>query len=48
MEMSLTQRARGLFTTRRNAAKWVRAVQWLRRKNLWLIENGLKPKWGNK
>jgi hypothetical protein len=46
--MSLTSRARGLFTTRRNAAKWVRAVQWMRQRNLWIIENGKTPDWGNK
>jgi len=46
--MSLTQRARRLHENRRNAAKWVKAVQWLRKKRLWLIENGKLPKWGNK
>ena len=46
--MSLTQRARNLFPTRRNAAKWVRAVQWMRQRNLWILENGKLPTWGNK
>jgi uncharacterized protein (DUF2062 family) len=46
--MSLTSRARNLFPTRRNGAKWVRAVQYLRSKNLWLLENGKAPTWGNK
>jgi hypothetical protein len=46
--MSLTTRARRLHYTRRNAAKWVLAVRYLRARNLWLIENGRPPKWGNK
>jgi hypothetical protein len=46
--MSLTTRARRLHYTRRNAAKWVLAVRYLRARNLWLIEGGRLPKWGNK
>ena len=45
--MSLTQRARSLFPTTRNAAKWVQAVRWMRERNLWVLENGRTPKWGN-
>lgn len=48
--MSLTQRARNLFPTRINAAKWVIAVRWMRSrsKNLWILEGGKLPSWGNK
>lgn len=46
--MSLTTRAAALHPCRRNAAKWVLAVRYLRRKNLWVLENGRQPKWGNK
>ena len=44
--MSLTRYARRLHSNRRNAAKWVRAVQYLRSKNLWILEGGV-IKWGN-
>jgi hypothetical protein len=45
--MSLTTRARRLHPVRRNAAKWVLAVRYLRKKNLWVLEQGKKPAWGN-
>ena len=44
--MSLTKYARKLHSNRRNAAKWVLAVQYLRSKNLWILE-GAAIKWGN-
>ena len=44
--MSLTQYARRLHSNRRNAAKWVRAIKWMRSKNLWILEGG-PIKWGN-
>ena len=44
--MSLTRYARRLHSNRRNAAKWVRAVLYLRNKNLWILEGGA-IKWGN-
>jgi hypothetical protein len=44
--MSLTQYARRLHSNRKNAAKWVRAVQYLRSKKLWILEGGA-IKWGN-
>lgn len=43
--MSLTQKAVQLHQSRRNAAKWVLAVRYLRRKNLWILERGKKPSW---
>jgi hypothetical protein len=46
--MSLTTRARRLHYKRRDAAKWVLAVRYLRKNNLWLLEGGKAPKWGNK
>lgn len=45
---SLTARAAKIYPTRRNAAKWVLAVKYLRRRNLWVLESGRTPKWGNK
>lgn len=45
--MSLTTRARRIHPNRRNAAKWVRAVQYLRSRKLWVLEGG-QVKWGNK
>jgi hypothetical protein len=46
--MSLTMRARRLHKDRLNAAKWVLAVRYLRKHNLWILENGRRPDWGNK
>jgi len=46
--MSLTARAKQLYPCRRNAAKWVLAVRYLRSKNLWIVEGGKRPSWGNK
>lgn len=46
--MSLTQRAVNNFPTRRNAAKWVLAVRYLRSKKLWVLDNGKAPNWGAK
>ena len=43
--MSLTQKALQLHPCRRNAAKWVLAVRYLRSKNLWILERGRKPSW---
>lgn len=45
--MSLTSRAMKLHHNRRNAAKWVLAIRYLRERNLWCLENGKTPKWGN-
>jgi hypothetical protein len=42
--MSLTTRAVTLHPDRRNAAKWVLAVRYLRRRNLWVLESG-SAKW---
>ena len=48
-QMSLTKRATEMHTNRRNAAKWVLAIRWMRNrsKNLWVHDGG-KVKWGNK
>jgi len=46
--MSLTSRARRLYSDRRLAAKWVLAVRFLRRENpsRWILDNGaLRPGW---
>lgn len=44
--MSLTSRAKELHPNRRNAAKWVIAVRYLRRKNLWVLDQFSKrPSW---
>jgi len=44
--MSLTSRAKALHPNRRNAAKWVIAVRYLRRKNLWVLDQFSKrPSW---
>ena len=45
--MSLTTRAAMLHPCRRNAAKWVLAIRWMRSRSLWVLEGG-KVKWGNK
>ena len=46
MELSLTARARKLHPNRRNAAKWCLAVRYLRRKNLWVLDQfSRKPTW---
>ena len=45
--MSLTRYARRLYPNRRNAAKLVLAIRYLRAKNLWVLEGGA-VKWGNK
>jgi hypothetical protein len=45
--MSLTTQARKLHPNRRNAAKLVLAIRYLRSKNLWVLEGGT-VKWGNK
>jgi hypothetical protein len=45
--MSLTRYARKLHANRRNAAKLVLAIRYLRSKNLWVLEGGV-VKWGNK
>jgi hypothetical protein len=42
--MSLTTRAAALHPNRRNAAKWVLAVRWLRSRHLWVLEGG-KATW---
>lgn len=42
--MSLTMRATALHPSRRNAAKWVLAVRYLRKRNLWVLESG-EAKW---
>jgi hypothetical protein len=42
----LLKRARQLYPNPRNAAKWVRSVQYLRRHNLWILEGGKRPNWG--
>lgn len=46
--MSLTRYATRLHSNRRNAAKWVLAVKWMRSrsKNLWILEGG-PIRWGN-
>lgn len=45
MNKSLTTRARELFEpNRRNAAKWVHAVRYLRRRNLWLLDKEILRK----
>jgi len=46
-EMSLTKKAVLLHPHRRNAAKWVLAIRWMRSKNLWVLEGGA-AKWGHK
>jgi hypothetical protein len=45
--MSLTKRATEMHANRRNAAKWVLAVRWMRSRSLWVLEGGL-VKWGNR
>jgi hypothetical protein len=45
--MSLTKRATEMHANRRNAAKWVLAVRWMRSRSLWVLEGGV-VKWGNK
>jgi len=45
--MSLTRYARRLHPNRRNAAKLVLAIKYLRSKKLWVLEGGA-VKWGNK
>ena len=42
--MSLTTRAMALHQCKRNAAKWVLAVRYLRKRNLWVLESGA-AKW---
>lgn len=42
---SLTRRAVKLHLNRRNAAKWVLAIRYLRSKNLWILERGKRPSW---
>ena len=42
--MSLTKRAAELHTNRRNAAKLVLAIRYLRSKKLWVLEGG-KATW---
>jgi hypothetical protein len=42
--MSLTTRASALHPNRRNAAKWVLAIRYLRSKHLWVLEGG-KATW---
>jgi hypothetical protein len=46
--MSITSRARALHPNRKNAAKWVLAVRYLRTKNIWILDGGKRPNWGNK
>ena len=41
---SLTTRARELFANRRNAARWVLAVRYLRARNLWLLDKEILRK----
>tara|TARA_R110002126_G_scaffold220_1_gene1142 strand:+ start:3070 stop:3216 length:147 start_codon:yes stop_codon:yes gene_type:complete len=44
--MSLTTRARLIYPNRRNGAKWVMAIRYLRRKNLWVLDKfSRKPSW---
>ena len=44
--MNLTTRARLVYPSRRNAAKWVLAIRYLRRKNLWVLDQfSRKPTW---
>ncbi len=43
--MSLTTRAVTLHQCKRNAAKWVLAVWYLRRRNLWVLESGAAKRW---
>lgn len=44
--MSLTARARRLHPNKRNAAKLVLAIRYLRRKNLWVLDQfSRKPNW---
>jgi len=38
--MSLTTRALTLHACRRNAAKWVLAIRYLRARHLWILEGG--------
>jgi len=42
--MSLTTRATSLHPNRRNAAKWVLAIRYLRSRHLWVLEGG-KATW---
>lgn len=42
--MSLTARARALFPTKRNGAKWVIAVRYLKRRGLWLLDKEILRK----
>jgi hypothetical protein len=42
--MSLTNPAAELHPCRRNAAKWVLAIRYLRSKHLWVLEGG-KATW---
>jgi len=45
--MSLTTRARRLYSDRRLAAKWVLAVRFLRRENpsRWILDGFFRPNW---
>lgn len=44
--VSLTSKARRIHPNRRNAAKWVMAVRYLRRKNLWVLDKfSRRPSW---
>jgi len=45
--MSLTKRAAEIHPCRRNAAKWVLAIRWMRSRSLWVLEGGA-AKWGHK
>ena len=45
--MSLTKRAAEIHPCRRNAAKWVLAIRWMRSRNLWVFEGGA-AKWEHK
>jgi hypothetical protein len=40
--MSLTSKAVQLHSNRRNAAKWVLSIRYLRSKNLWILEQARK------
>ena len=46
-QMSLTKRAAELYPHRRNAAKWVLAIRYMRINHLWVLEGGA-AKWGHK
>ena len=38
--MSLTSKAVQLHSNRRNAAKWVLAIRYMRARHIWLLEGG--------